>query len=245
MKLEMAALTHTGRVRTNNEDSLYFDIKDRLAIICDGMGGHAGGQVASEIAVQVVVETLRSLSEDDWSDEDAIIETLKNAVFSANDHILGRARGEPTLFDMGTTLTACLFMDDRVITGNVGDSRIYRICDNCIEQISEDHSLVAERIRAGEMDAGSPEAHMLSNILTRALGMEQVTVDITVEALQPEDVYLLCSDGLSDMITEQEMADIVVQHDDLQMACVALVDLANERGGIDNVTVALIRYAED
>lgn len=242
MGLEMAALTHKGQVRTHNEDSLYFDQSERFAIICDGMGGHAGGQVASEIAVQVVTNGMRRLTTDDWEDEEAIIEATKEAIFSANDHILSRARIDPSLFDMGTTIVACAFMDDRVITANVGDSRIYRVADNQIEQVSEDHSLVAEKIRLGELRAGSAEAKMLSNILTRALGMDQITVDITVEDLCPGDVYLMCTDGLSDVIEDSEMRDVVLGTSDLQLGCVRLVDLANQRGGPDNVTVALIRY---
>ena len=106
---------------------------------------------------------------------------------------------DPTLFDMGTTVVACAFMRDRVITANVGDSYIYRIANDEIEQVSEDHSLVADRIRAGEIEKDSAEAQMLSNILTRALGMERITVDITVEDLCDGDIYLMCTDGLSDV----------------------------------------------
>ena len=178
----MAALTHKGLVRDHNEDSLYYDVRQRVMLVCDGMGGHSGGHIASELAVQVVVNALRNIKPKDWQSEEKVIETMKNAVFGANDHILSRARVDTSLFDMGTTIVALAFMDDRVITANVGDSRIYRICaKGTIEQVSEDHSLVAERIRAGELDPEAPEAKMLSNILTRALGMDRVTVDISVE----------------------------------------------------------------
>src|SRR3954468_1438254 len=116
MKLQMAALTHKGRVRENNEDSVYFDVRDRVSIVCDGMGGHAGGHIASELAVQVISNGLRQLKQGDWSDEDKVVEAMKLSVFGANDHILSRARLDPALFDMGTTVVACAFMDDRVIT---------------------------------------------------------------------------------------------------------------------------------
>jgi protein phosphatase len=241
MILEMAALTHKGLVRANNEDSLFHDVRDRIMIICDGMGGHAGGNIASEMGVQVVASALRGLRPADWIDEDRVVETMKHAIFSANDHILGRARSDPALFDMGTTIVALAFMDDRVITANVGDSRIYRIADRVCEQVSEDHSLVAERIKAGEMDPDSPEARLLGNILTRALGMERITVDISVETLVPGDVYLLCTDGLCDLVEDHEMGEIVSAQRDLQTACVRMVDLANQRGGHDNITVALAR----
>lgn len=241
MKLHMAALTHKGRVRNHNEDSLYFDIRDRVMIVCDGMGGHAGGHIASELAVQVVSNGLRQLRPSDWADEDKVIESMKSAVFGANDHLLSRARVDSELADMGTTIVGLAFMRDRVITVNVGDSRIYRISGDGIEQVSEDHSLVAERVRAGLLDPDSDEAALLGNIVTRALGMEQVTIDITVEDLVAGDTYLLCSDGLSDLVSDENMLAIVNSAESLEQACVMLVDLANQRGGIDNITVALAR----
>ena len=241
MKLQMAALTHKGRVRENNEDSVFFDVRDRVSIVCDGMGGHAGGHIASELAVQVISNTLRQLKGGDFKDEDKVIEAMKIAVFGANDHILGRARLDSSLFDMGTTVVACAFMDDRVITANVGDSRIYRIAGASIEQVSSDHSLVAERVRAGLLDPNSEEASLLANIVTRALGMDQITVDITIEDLRPGDIYLLCSDGLCDMVTDEEMLEVAGKAANLELACLGLVDLANERGGVDNITVALIK----
>ncbi len=241
----MAALTHKGRVRSHNEDSLYFDVRDRVMIVCDGMGGHAGGHIASELAVQVVSNGLRQLRPSDWSDEDKVIEAMKGAVFGANDHILSRSRVDAELSDMGTTIVGLAFMRDRVITVNVGDSRIYRISgsgnEHGIEQVSEDHSLVAERVRAGLLDPDSDEAALLGNIVTRALGMEQVTIDITVEDLMPGDTYLLCSDGLSDLVSDEDMLAVVTNAESVEQACVVLVDLANQRGGIDNITVAIAR----
>jgi protein phosphatase len=205
------------------------------------MGGHAGGHIASELAVQVVSNSLRLLKPGDWLDEDRLIEAIKNAVFGANDHILSRARVDSALSDMGTTIVACAFMRDRVITTNVGDSRIYRICNGGLEQVSQDHSLVAERIRAGLLDPDSDEANLLGNIVTRALGMDQVTIDITVEDLVAGDVYLLCSDGLSDQVSDKEILAVVEGTRGLDQACLTLVELANQRGGIDNVTVAMTK----
>lgn len=243
MKLQMAGLTHKGRVREQNEDALYCDIRDRLVIVCDGMGGHAGGHIASELGVQVVSHSLRQLRPNDWLDEEKVIEAVKQAIFGANDHILSRAQVDPTLSDMGTTICACVFMKDKVVTCNVGDSRIYRVASQQIEQITQDHSLVAERIRAGSLDPNSFEVSLLGNIVTRALGMEQVTVDITVEDLVAGDTFLLCSDGLSDMVEDHEMLLILQENADLQKAAIRLVDLANERGGIDNITVAIARVS--
>jgi serine/threonine protein phosphatase PrpC len=245
VNLQMAALTNKGRVRDHNEDALYFAVQERIIIVCDGMGGHAGGHIASELAVQVVSDGLRQLRPEDFLDEERVIERVKNAVFGANDHILSRAHADSGLADMGTTLVACIFMHDRVVTTNVGDSRIYRIYDGGIEQISQDHSLVAERVRAGLMRADSEEAAMLSNIVTRALGMDQVTIDITVEDLLPEDIYLLCSDGLSDLVTTQEMLTITLSSPSLEQACMSMIDLANQRGGVDNITVGLARALPD
>jgi serine/threonine protein phosphatase PrpC len=138
-------------------------------------------------------------------------------------------------------VVACAFMDDRVVTANVGDSRIYRIAESAIEQVSSDHSLVAERVRAGLLDPASEEASLLANIVTRALGMDQITVDITIEDLRPGDTYLLCSDGLCDMIEDHEMLQTVQSAGNLELGCLGLIDLANDRGGVDNVTVSLIR----
>jgi protein phosphatase len=241
MKLQMAARTNKGRVRDHNEDALYFDVRERISIVCDGMGGHAGGHIASELAVQVISNQMRQLKPQGWADEEQVVEAVKLSVFGANDHILSRAQGDQGLFDMGTTVVACAFMDDRVVTANVGDSRIYRIAANAIEQVSSDHSLVAERVAAGLLDPDSEEAQMMANIVTRALGMDQITVDITIEDLRPGDVYLLCSDGLSDMVEDHEMLEVVINNPSLELACLNLVDLANERGGIDNITVALVR----
>ncbi len=241
MKLTMAALTNTGRVRQNNEDAVYADVRDRVAVVCDGMGGHAGGHVASDLAVQVISGALHRLRPQDWRDESAVVESVKQAIFGANDHILARAQADPELFDMGTTVVVCAFMFDRVITANVGDSRIYRVADHAIEQVSSDHSLVAERVRAGLLDPHSAEAAMLANIITRALGMEQITVDITIEDLRPGDTYLLCSDGLCDMLEDDEILAIIDRAESLDSAVVALIDGANARGGVDNITAALIK----
>lgn len=245
MRLHAAALTHKGRVREGNEDAAYADAWDRLAVVCDGMGGHAGGHVASELAVEVISNGLRRLRGPDWADEDKVVESVKNAVFGANDHILSRARVDPGLSDMGTTLVLCAFMPDKVVTANVGDSRIYRVSAGKIEQLSEDHSLVAERVRAGLLDPDSEEARLLSNIVTRALGMDHVTVDITIEDLRPGDTYLLCTDGMHDLVEPEDMLAIVTGADALERACVELVDLANRRGGHDNITVALMRAVPD
>jgi serine/threonine protein phosphatase PrpC len=245
MRLQAAALTHRGRVREDNEDSAFSDAWDRIAVVCDGMGGHAGGQVASELAVEVITSGLRRLRGPDWRDEERVIEAVKQAVFGANDHILSRARVDPELSDMGTTVVLCAFMPDRVITANVGDSRIYRIDAQGIAQVSEDHSLVAERVRAGLLDPDSEEARLLSNIVTRALGMDHVTVDMTIEDLRPGQTWLLCTDGLHDLVGPEDMHAIVTAADTLERACVELVDAALRRGGHDNITVALVRALED
>lgn len=241
MQIRMAALTNRGLVRDHNEDAVYADERDRIVVVCDGMGGHAGGHVASELAVQVISNALHGHRGTDWNDEDKVVEALKHAVFGANDHILARARIDPELFDMGTTLVACAFMADRVVTAYVGDSRIYRLARGGIVQVSEDHSLVAERIRDGLLEPDSEEARLLANIVTRALGMEQITVDMTVEDLAPGDIYLLCSDGLHDVVEPPEMYELVQRAKDLEAACFDLVDLANRRGGPDNITVVLAK----
>ncbi len=244
MQLEMAALTHKGLVRSHNEDSMYNNVDNRVIIVCDGMGGHAGGHVASEVAMQVVHSSLRMLSQEDWYKEDILIEAMKQAVFDGNDQILERAQQDPALHDMGTTIVAAAFMENRAVFGHVGDSRIYRIYDGEIEQVSEDHSLVNERVKAGDLDPHSEEAHMLSSILTRALGMDHIIVDIIIEDLCDGDIYLMCSDGLTDMVDDDELLRLVLENEDnLQMACMACIDAANANGGIDNITIGLTRVS--
>ncbi|MFW5828791.1 MAG: PP2C family protein-serine/threonine phosphatase [Planctomycetota bacterium] len=233
-------MTHKGLVRDHNEDAMYYAPEDRMMLVCDGMGGHAGGHIASELAMQVVNTRLRMLGAADWQDEERVIDAMKHAIFEANDQILSMARNKRALQDMGTTIAAAVFMDDRVVFGHVGDSRIYRIADRQIEQLNEDHTLVAERIRAGTLDPESEEAMMLSSILTRALGMEHITVDILIEELCPGDIYLLCSDGLTDMLMDHELLEIINGHpDDPYAACATCIREANERGGIDNITVGI------
>ena len=239
--VHMAGLTNKGLVRDGNEDSLYFNEEDRILIVCDGMGGHAGGHVASELAVNVVSAKLRELRASDWFDEDRVIGHMQAAVFDANDNIMSHAAANSELFDMGTTICALAFMHKQLIMGHVGDSRIYRISSGMIEQVSEDHSLVAERVRAGELDPNSEEAHMLSSILTRALGMEHITVDIIIEELIPGDIYIVCSDGLTDMISDLEIQSIVNNSENLQIACMQWIELANRYGGVDNITVAMAK----
>ena len=239
--ISMAGQTNKGLVRAGNEDALIFSEDDRILIVCDGMGGHAGGHVASEIAVNSVSTTLRTLNVEDWMQENVVVECMQQAVFNANDEIMSQAAANADLYDMGTTICALGFMNKELIMGHVGDSRIYRISNGLIEQVSEDHSLVAERVRAGDLDPDSDEAHMLSSILTRALGMEQITVDIIIEELVIGDIYLVCSDGLTDMMSDREIQDIVNRNDDLQIACMECIELANRYGGVDNITVGIAK----
>lgn len=245
MRLQAATLTHRGRVRDDNEDAAYADANERLAVVCDGMGGHAGGQIAAQLAVETIVAGLRNLRGPAWTDEERVVRAVQEAVFAANDRILARARLDAALSDMGTTLVLAAFMPDRVVTAYVGDSRIYRIGAEGIAQVSEDHSLVAERIRAGLLDPDSEEARLLSNIVTRALGMEHITLDMAIEDLAPGDTYLLCTDGLHDCVGEDEMLTIVRGAGTLERACVELIESALRRGGHDNATVALVRALAD
>lgn len=239
--IAMAGQTNKGLVRAGNEDALYFSEEDRILIVCDGMGGHAGGHVASEIAANSVSATLRTLNVEDWMQESVVVQCMQQAIFNANDEIMSHAAINSELYDMGTTICALGFMNKELIMGHVGDSRIYRISNGLLEQVSEDHSLVAERVRAGDLDPNSDEAQMLSSILTRALGMEQITVDIIIEELVVGDTYLVCSDGLTDMVSDQEIQGIVNRNGNIQIACMECIELANLYGGVDNITVGIAK----
>jgi protein phosphatase len=242
-KLSIAALTTVGQVREENEDSLFIDAEQNLAVVCDGMGGHSGGKVASEMAVALVSDYLLHNNVSQTSEEQAV-EIVQNAVFEANDLILRRARKDPELTDMGTTICVVTAIGPRALIAHVGDSRVYRLRGNNIEQMTRDHSLVEERIAAGLLLRESAEARMLANILTRALGMDEVAVDLTIDDMQVGDYFALTSDGITDLIEPLELLDLIQGAGDLPTACLHAIDLANARGGHDNATLVLVRVDE-
>lgn len=247
---EFAGLTHTGLVREHNEDVIGFDEGLGVAVVADGMGGYNAGEVASAIAVDVLLQHVReNLAGSGASDTDlesglaAQSILLRDAITLGNEQIHHAAAAEAACAGMGTTVVACLFLADRVAVAHVGDSRIYRFRAGVLEQVTTDHSLLAELVARGFYTAEEARKSQNRNLVTRALGVEK-TVEVTIseEPLVPGDIYLLCSDGLSDMVEDSDIGLTISNFGaNLHATAEQLVQLANEKGGRDNISALLVR----
>ena len=246
-----AGLTDVGRKRNHNEDSFLIDDELKLYVVADGMGGHAGGGTASRIAVETIDRELRNSRQGNDSpflsiaplQESPLPEIIRNAVESACVAIFNAAQEDPRLAGMGTTVIALLVKDEHAFFAHVGDSRAYLIRGDLIQQISEDHSLVNEQIKAGMITPEEAKHSRYKNIITRSVGFEEdVQVDVMGLLLEPGDVFVLCSDGLANMVDDEELRDIV-RATPLEETPKKLVELANERGGDDNITVIVVQTA--
>ena len=231
-------MTDIGKLRRQNEDNVYVNQTDPyMAIVADGMGGHKAGEVASKMSIDVICEKLlknKTKRKIDYEDK------IRDAFVAANKKIYDYAEENSKLMGMGTTSVMALIHDGKLVVGNVGDSRAYIIKDNEIRQISEDHSYVWQLVLKGEITEQQAKRHPKRNYITRAMGTEKdILVDTFCEPWEG-GVVLLCSDGLSNLVDSYEMRNIVCAADDLQVAAQQLVDLANNRGGNDNITVALM-----
>ncbi len=234
---DRAGLTDTGRRRRRNEDSYVLD--PPLFAVADGMGGAQAGEVASRLAAAAFHE----YREADELEPERRVEAL---VQEANRRVYERSREDANASGMGTTVTAALVEGDSVAIAHVGDSRAYRIRGDALEQLTEDHSLVADLMRSGRLTPEEAEAHPQRSVITRALGTDpEVDVDTFAVGLEPDDVFLLCSDGLTTMVPDEEILRIVHESSSLDRAARALVKAANKRGGEDNVTVVLFRVDAD
>ncbi len=240
MTLRAAARTDVGRRRRTNEDRFGSDPSLGLFLVADGMGGHTAGQVASKIAIDAMQGALRT-----ETGGASLIERLRSAVALANETIFRAAVAQPELAGMGTTLVALLVQGGRAAVAHVGDSRVYRVRGGRIRQLTDDHSLVGELQRRGEISADAAREHPHRHVLTRALGVRTVAEpDFGELTLEAGDVFLLCSDGLTHQVRDDELAKAVTGEPDLDAVCDRLVALANSRGGDDNITVLLVRCEE-
>ncbi len=239
--LEIVSLTDPGLVRDLNEDSTATDADLGYAILADGMGGYNAGEVASGMTVSLLAETLKAaLKGDSPLDAQAL---LAEDVARVNAAVYEASRSDPRYAGMGTTLVATLFHDDRVTVAHVGDSRLYRLRGERLEQVTRDHSLLQEQIDSGLI---SPEDARLSankNLVTRALGIDpSVEVEVHQYDALPGDIYLLCSDGLNDMVDDEEIRlTLNLLGSNLELAAGQLVQMANDNGGRDNISVILAR----
>jgi serine/threonine protein phosphatase PrpC len=250
LRVRFAGETDVGRKRTHNEDNLYLPDDERFAIVADGMGGHASGEVASKIAVESMVEYFKATADENpatWPfkvdhGNRQEINRLVVAIKLANLKVYEAAQRDDKLHGMGTTLVSLYFLDDCAIVGHVGDSRCYRIREDDIVQLTEDHSLLNDYLRMKRLTPGEASSFAQKNVIVRALGMkESVQVDILTETPRLGDIYVLCSDGLSGMISDPEIRDIARDEADLDKACEKLIAAANANGGVDNITVILAR----
>ena len=255
--IESAGLSDVGLRRKSNEDSFAISDDQTLLIVADGMGGHAAGEVASRLAVESIE---RHISGSDPRKEPTVPASFRspsgdeaglppparrvlNAIRLANQEIVRSVRKDSSMRGMGTTVVIALIHGSRAFIGSVGDSRAYLVRDGNLRQLTSDHTLVNEQVRAGALSTQEARRHPARNILTRAVGsQEDVEPDLVEQDLRPGDMLLLCSDGLTTMVEDADILKTVLAHaDDPQTACRALIDLANERGGDDNVTVVLAR----
>ena len=243
-QLEIFGITDEGLVRDHNEDYIQWFTETGLVILADGMGGHNAGEVASELAVSSVAEALQEVLSPDVKDacDMDFMDVVHDAVVFANDEINLHANNHPECKGMGTTLVMSLFHKKSVILASVGDSRIYRFRKGELKQVTTDHSLVQEMIDNGYMSQEEAMSSTNRNLITRALGIaEDVKVDVTEQNFEKGDIYLLCSDGLSDMIEDELIFSTLVKtRQDLKRGSEELVKLAKEHGGHDNISVILV-----
>jgi protein phosphatase len=244
LKVTVAAKTDLGRVRENNEDKHEFFVPstdDELAwrgmlfVVCDGMGGHEAGQIASELACKTFISVYRDHPSDDPA------EAARSAATAANRFVLDVARAVPSRKGMGTTLSALLLVQDKAYIVQVGDSRVYRLRDGALAQMTVDHTWVEETVAMGSMTREAAEAHPYKHVLTRAIGTEpEVKADVFIEDVRPADVYLVCSDGLTNHVTDEEIQDVLGKIGPAEAAW-SLVGKALVGGGSDNTTAIVVR----
>lgn len=249
-RIEMAGKTHVGCVRDHNEDAISIDAPLGLAILADGMGGHRGGEVASAITVSTIYDTLstklKSIKEDATDVESSYSPestAIHDAIKLANSNVFESSHENAQYRGMGTTVVVLLFYDNRFTVAHVGDSRLYRIRNGVLEHLTRDHSLMQELIDRGFYTAEQARKSMNKNLVTRAIGIEEnVHIDIQEDITQIDDIYLLCSDGLNDMIEDDLIHETIKRNqDDLEKAATELIEEANRHGGKDNVSVILAR----
>jgi protein phosphatase len=238
-------------VRPHNEDNFGYDARLGIFVVCDGMGGHAAGEIASQIAVDTILEYFREQgpqvqADDALADAPLGARMLAEAVKKANDAILKCAADNASTSGMGTTLVAARFADGKFSIAHVGDSRIYLFRDRELLQLTEDHSLVMEQVRRGILTMEEAKSSSAQNIITRALGTDEATLpDLGEFPAQTGDLLLMTTDGVLRHVTDEEIRTILQQIPGLQAACDTLIDAANDAGGADNSTCILVRVINE
>lgn len=252
--LEVAGATDPGMVRSNNEDSIASDVAKGFVVLADGMGGYNAGEVASGMATTMISTELQGLLEknppyvvDEATGKSVAEKILRDQIAKANTSIYQASQSQPQFSGMGTTLVVALFYDNKVSVAHIGDSRLYRQRGDEFSQVTKDHSLLQEQIDAGMITPEQAKKSANKNLVTKALGIDpSVEPEIHEYDAVPGDIYLLCSDGLCDMVSDEDIGMVLqTLGANLQLCAHQLVQMANDNGGRDNVSVILVRVRQD
>lgn len=252
LRIKSFGTTDVGLLRTHNEDCFDADDQNQVYIVADGMGGHNHGEVASRVAVDSIREYIAQSVDRDGTlpiGYDANLfqhsNRLKRSIQVAHDRVLTAIREDGTLLGMGTTIVGAMLDNGILALAHVGDSRGYRLRDGRLELLTQDHTWVNEQVVAGYLSEDQAKSHPLKNVVTRALGGDnEIVVDVVETEAKAGDLFLLCSDGLTTMLTDQEIHERMSADETLDVICRRMVDDANARGGFDNVTVLLMQVEE-
>ena len=252
--LEIASCTDPGMVRSHNEDSIAADASHGLVVLADGMGGYNAGEVASGMATTVILSEMRQIlantppyQTDPRTNQPIAARLVREQVLKANSSIYQAAQSQPQYAGMGTTLVVSLFYDNRVLVAHLGDSRLYLMREGVLRQVTRDHSLLQEQIDSGLLTPEQAKNAQHKNLVTKALGIDpSVEPEIHEYPTRPDDIYLLCSDGLCDMVEDEDIGTTLqALGANLKLAAQQLVQMANDNGGRDNVSVILVRVLRE
>jgi serine/threonine protein phosphatase PrpC len=246
--LEFFSQTDIGLVRSHNEDAVVICQDSGFAILADGMGGYNAGEVASQMSVDLVSQSIKEKQESAWLlrlpwQPSIPAKWINDAIVYANAKVIETANENPDNFGMGTTIVVALCYHDRLIVGHVGDSRAYRFRANFLELITHDHSVLQSQIDAGLISVSEALFSPIKNLITRAIGSnEQIEVEVRDHVMEVDDIYLMCSDGLNDMLDQIDIQQTIRDYShDLDLCCKNLIYLANRQGGFDNISVIMFR----
>ncbi len=245
MYMEIGAKTDIGEVRDRNQDAYFISssVSHPLFIIADGMGGHKAGEIASNMVINVMSTQLKEELKKSVLDDEDIQNKIEDSIAIANEKIYKKSLEDEKFSGMGTTVTLAYERDGRIYIGHVGDSRAYILRENTFYQLTRDHSLVEELMRNGSISKEEAKNHPQRNIITRAVGTsEDIEVDIIVKKRYKNDILLLCSDGLSNMLSDDEIKEVLLGSPSMNKACEDLVKLSKNKGGFDNITVLAVKF---
>lgn len=243
----ICACSDVGKVREINQDGYFYfdDEKLPIFIVADGMGGHKAGEIASNLAISTIEDYYEDNKEKIIAKEMFVPKFINESISLANEKILKESQNDESLRGMGTTVTLAIRFEKELYIGHVGDSRAYLLRENKLTQLTHDHSLVGELLRTGSITKEEAFNHPKKNIITRALGTDDsINVDVVTKELMIKDIVILCTDGLTNMVSEERIVDIITNTENMTDTCNILANIANELGGTDNTTILIMRNKE-